>query len=195
LSIFNKLKEKHFVLSSQSPRRQQIFNSLGLDHCIRPIEIDESFSSKLKAGEIPEYLAIQKAIPHQGKLADNEILITADTVVWINNHALNKPANLDEARDMLREISGTKHTVYTAVCLTTNSKQRSFIEGTDVYFHKLDDAEIDYYLSKYAPLDKAGAYGIQEFIGYIGIQKVDGDFYNVVGFPVQRFWKELSHFL
>lgn len=183
------------MLSSQSPRRQQIFNSLGLDHCIRPIEIDESFSSELKAGEIPEYLAIQKAIPHQGKLADNEILITADTVVWINNHALNKPANLDEARDMLREISGTKHTVYTAVCLTTNSKQRSFIEGTDVYFHKLDDAEIDYYLSKYAPLDKAGAYGIQEFIGYIGIQKVDGDFYNVVGFPVQRFWKELSHFL
>ncbi len=195
MSIFDQLKEKHFVLSSQSLRRQQIFNSLGLDHCIRPIEIDESFSSKLKAGEIPEYLALQKAIPHQGKLADNEILITADTIVWINNHALNKPAYLDEARDMLLEISGTKHTVYTAVCLTTNSKQRSFIEGTDVYFHKLDDAEIDYYLSKYAPLDKAGAYGIQEFIGYIGIQKVDGDFYNVVGFPVQRFWKELSYFL
>ena len=195
MNIFEKTQKVHFILSSQSPRRQEIFSSLGLDHSLRPIEIDECFSDRLKAGEIPQYLAIQKARPHEGRISENEVLITADTVVWINDHALNKPADLNEARKMLREISGNKHTVYTAVCLTTTYKQHSFVEGTDVYFHDLNESEIDYYLSNYAPLDKAGAYGIQEFIGYIGIKKVDGDFYNVVGFPVQRFWKELSQFL
>lgn len=192
MSLLEKLRGKTFVLSSQSPRRQQIFESLGLDHTIRAIEIDESFPDDLIAGEIPNYLAIQKAIPHEGQLTANEILVTADTVVWINDHVLNKPETIDEARKMLLEISGTKHSVYTAVCLTTRVSQHSFVEKTDVFFHNLQDDEIDYYLSKYAPLDKAGAYGIQEFIGYIGIERVDGDFYNVVGFPVQRFWRELS---
>lgn len=187
-----KIQQKQFVLASKSPRRQDIFKGLRLSYRIETKDVDESFSDSLKAGDIPLYLSQKKASAFEGTLAENEILVTADTVVWINNRALNKPENLAEAKQMLQEISGATHEVFTAVSLTTAIKQHSFVEGTKVQFHELTEAEIDFYLSQYQPLDKAGAYGIQEFIGYIGIQKIEGDFYNVVGFPVQRFWRELS---
>lgn len=172
-----------------------MFNALGLNHTIRVKEVEESFPEHLKAGEIPSYLAAKKAAAQKELLMENEILITADTVVWINDHVLNKPENIEEAAAMLREISGNVHTVYTAVCLSSRERSHTFVEGTEVHFHPLTEKEIQYYLEHYRPLDKAGAYGIQEFIGYIGIQKVVGDFYNVVGFPVQRFWKELNDFI
>jgi len=191
----NKVSNKRFVLASQSPRRQAMFDSLNLNHIIRPMDVDESFEDSLKAEEIPLYLAKKKAEPQVSLLEANDILVTADTVVWINGHVLNKPADLSEAKRMLSEISNATHHVYTAVCLTTTEKQHLFYDGTEVHFHPLSEHEIDHYLSKYHPLDKAGAYGIQEFIGYIGIKKVVGDFYNVVGFPVQRFWRELNHIL
>lgn len=186
-----KIQSKTFVLASKSPRRQDIFKGLGLNFRIETKDVDESFSEALKAGEIPLFLSKVKAAAFDGSLAENEILVTADTVVWINDHALNKPENLGEAKQMLQEISGATHEVFTAVSLTTATKQHTFVEGTKVQFHELTEAEIDFYLSHYQPLDKAGAYGIQEFIGYIGIQKIEGDFYNVVGFPVQRFWREV----
>lgn len=195
MNIFEKLSQRHFVLSSQSPRRQKIFKSLSLNFTIKPTPIDETFDESLKAENIPLYLSKQKAIPHLEGLKDSDILVTADTIVWINNRALNKPRDKEEAYAMLREISGCEHKVFTAVCLTTTLKQHAFVEGTRVVFNELTDEEIYFYLDRYKPFDKAGSYGIQEFIGYIGIKEIHGDFYNVVGFPVQRFWQELPAIL
>lgn len=195
MEILEKVKDKTFVLASKSPRRQDMFRALGVNFRIETREVDESFSETLQTGDIPLYLSKKKADAFDGDLAENEILVTADTVVWINGHALNKPEDLAEAKAMLQEISNATHKVFTAVTITTSYKQHSFVEGTKVHFHELTDREIDYYLSQYAPLDKAGAYGIQEFIGYIGIKAIEGDFYNVVGFPVQRFWRELNSVL
>lgn len=191
MEILDQLKDKTIVLASKSPRRQDMFRALGVSFRIETREVDESFSEALQAGDIPLYLSKKKADAFDGDLAENEILVTADTVVWINGHALNKPKDLAEAKGMLQEISNAMHEVFTAVTITTAKKQHSFVESTKVYFHEISDREIDYYLAQYAPLDKAGAYGIQEFIGYIGIKAIEGDFYNVVGFPVQRFWREL----
>lgn len=195
MEVLEKALRHSFVLASQSPRRQDMFKSLGLNHVIRTQEVEETFPDHLQAGEIPAFLADKKANAQRGNLAANEVLITADTVVWVNDHVLNKPEDMNDAAAMLREISDNVHTVYTAVCLSDSGRSHTFVEGTEVHFHPLSEKEITYYLEHYRPLDKAGAYGIQEFIGYIGIKKVIGDFYNVVGFPVQRFWRELDDFL
>ncbi|NQV53542.1 MAG: septum formation protein Maf [Flavobacteriales bacterium] len=184
-----------FVLASKSPRRKMLFEGLGFPFEVRTHEVDEAFDEALKGGEIPMYLAEKKAAAFQGDIAGRELIITADTIVWINDRALNKPANRVEAHAMLQEISGATHSVFTGVCLTTAQKQHSFVEETTVTFNPLQESEIEYYLDAYAPFDKAGAYGIQEFIGLIGIQRIDGDFYNVVGFPMQRFWAELKSML
>lgn len=195
MELIDWVHNKQFVLASKSPRRQDIFKSLGLPFRIETREVNEDFSEELTGGEIPAYLSQKKATAFDGSLAENELLITADTVVWINDHALNKPEDLAHAKEMLMEISGNTHHVFTAVSITSNQKQHTFYEGTKVHFQNLTEAEIDYYLAKHKTLDKAGAYGIQEFIGYIGIQRIEGDFYNVVGFPVQRFWQELKIFM
>lgn len=191
MQFFPAFSAYKFVLASQSPRRQEIFKSLGLNYIIRTKDVEEDFSSLLVGAEIPMYLAKKKADAQRHDLVENEILVTADTIVWINDHVLNKPVNLAEAKAMLEEISGQQHTVITAVCLTSVDRQIVFAEETRVDFHPLKSSEIDHYLEHYHPLDKAGAYGIQEFIGYVGIKSIQGDFYNVVGFPVQRFWREL----
>lgn len=195
METLEKARQYNFILASKSPRRQEMFRALGLNYTIQVEEVDESFPMALEGAEIPFYLAEKKARAFSHRLNDSDILITADTVVWINDHVLNKPASLEEAADMLKEISGDAHSVFTAVCLMAGSRMHTFVEETRVYFHPLTEAEINYYLQHYRPLDKAGAYGIQEFIGYIGIREVHGDFYNVVGFPVQRFWRELHTFL
>jgi len=192
MQFFPSFSAYKFVLASQSPRRQEIFKSLGLNYVIRTKDVEEDFSAQLVGAEIPMYLAQKKADAQRYDLIENEILVTADTVVWINEHVLNKPLSLTEAKAMLEELSGKQHTVITAVCLTTADRQFVFAEETHVEFHPLKSSEIDYYLNLYHPLDKAGAYGIQEFIGYVGIKSIQGDFYNVVGFPVQRFWRELG---
>lgn len=195
MELIERIRDFKFILASGSPRRKMILESLGLNLELRPKDVDESFPDTLKSHEIPEFLAAKKASEQIDSLNQNEILITADTVVWINDHVLNKPQDLKEAESMLKEISNSKHMVYTAVCLATNNKSIVFSEETEVTFHPLTAKEIEFYLNQYSPLDKAGAYGIQEFIGYIGIKKIKGDFYNVVGFPVQRFWKELEAFM
>lgn len=195
MELIEKIKSYQIVLASQSPRRQDIFRGLNLNYTIRIREVDESFPSELKAGEIARFLAEKKSIAQRLALDPKEILVTADTIVWIKGQVLNKPLSADEARSMLQLISGNTHRVFTGVCLATTDKSISFVEETEVTFHALTEKEIDFYLEHYKPLDKAGAYGIQEFIGYIGIKKISGDFYNVVGFPVQRFWKELDRII
>ncbi len=181
--------KSRILLASQSPRRQQLLKDSGFDLEIVRIEVEEDFDPALKAQEIPLYLAEKKNKASAMSLKENEILVTADTVVWLNNKVLNKPANLGEAADMLAMLSGQVHTVYTGVCARSNKKTLLFYEASEVHFHELTPEMIDYYLSKYQPLDKAGAYGIQEFIGYVGIV---GCYYNVMGFPVSRFVREIE---
>ena len=194
-SLLDALKDIRLVLASGSPRRKMLFEGLGLPFEIRTKPIDEDFPDTLAGGEIPIYLAEAKAQALQSELKQDELMITADTIVWINGRALNKPADRAEAKAMLSEISGATHSVFTGVCLTKGDKSHSFAEETRVLFNELTEREIDHYLDQYAPMDKAGAYGIQEFIGLIGIKRIEGDFYNVVGFPMQRFWQELKTML
>lgn len=190
--MLSKLSQYHIILASQSPRRKMLFEDLGFPFEVRSIDVDESFPDHLQGGEIPAYLAEKKAAAVRESLQEQDILVTADTVVWINGHALNKPANSAEAEAMLMEIAGTTHSVFTGVCISTKTKQHTFFEETKVHFNPLTKAEIRHYLERYQPFDKAGAYGIQEFIGLIGIKAIEGDFYNVVGFPMQSFWKALQ---
>jgi septum formation protein len=180
------------LLASKSPRRRQLLADSGFNLAFVDIDVEEDFSEQLKAQAIPEYLALKKSRAYDQALAANELLVTADTVVWINDHVLNKPNSIAEAKSMLQELSGSKHTVYTAVCVKSSSKEIVFSEASEVHFNPLSESMIDYYLDTYSPLDKAGAYGIQEFIGYVGIKKIEGCYYNVMGFPVSRFISELN---
>jgi septum formation protein len=181
------------LLASKSPRRRQLLVDSGFKVDFVDIDVEEDFNEQLKAQAIPEFLAVKKSRAFDQTLKANELLVTADTVVWINDHVLNKPNTITEAKAMLMELSASKHTVYTAVCVRTESKEIIFSEASDVHFNALSESMIDYYLDTYSPLDKAGAYGIQEFIGYVGIKKIEGCYYNVMGFPVSRFISELSH--
>ena len=160
-------------------------------------ETDEQYPPALQREEIPLFLARLKADAFLRAVAipDHSIVITADTIVWLNNMALEKPAGRQEAMDMLEMLSGNTHRVYTAVCLTTNHKQHSFFAETKVFFRKLTGSEITYYIDHYQPYDKAGAYGIQEWIGYVGIEKIEGCYYNVVGLPIEQLYRELCGFM
>lgn len=182
------------LLASQSPRRQQLIADSGFDMQVIKIDVEEDFNSDLKASEIPEYLAKKKSLAYTDFIPDNSLVVTADTIVWLGDKVLNKPKDIQEAKEMLQMISGNMHTVYTGVCIMSNKKSHVFSEATEVYFNHLNDETIDFYLSQYKPLDKAGAYGIQEFIGYVGIRKIVGCYYNVMGFPVSRFIEEISGF-
>jgi len=184
--------QQKILLASQSPRRQQLLRDSGFDMDIVRLDVEEDFHPSLIAEQIPMYLAEKKNKAYTEELKPNELLVTADTVVWLNDHVLNKPADLDEAFKMLKQLSGHKHTVYTGVCVRSVEKQITFYEASDVFFNPLSDDMIQYYLDMHQPLDKAGAYGIQEFIGYVGIRKIDGCYYNVMGFPVSRFIHELK---
>jgi len=157
-----KLNQFHFVLASKSPRRQFLLGELGIEFVVDTKEVDESFPEHLQREDIPLYLCRKKADAFEGKLDEKTILITADTIVWINNHVLNKPLDAEDARLMLRELSGNRHEVYTGVCLKSKKKEIVFCVKTDVYFKELSEAEIDFYVSTYQPFDKAGAYGAQE---------------------------------
>jgi len=182
------------ILGSASPRRQELLKSLGFDFLNKPINANEDFPSDLKAQEIPIYLAEKKADAFPDELKENEILITADTIVWCEGKVLNKPLNFVEGKKMLESLSGKMHEVFTAVCLKGANKQTTFYDASKVYFKKLKTEEIEYYLTNYSPYDKAGGYGVQDWIGYIGIDKIDGSFYNVMGLPVKELYEELIKF-
>lgn len=183
------------ILASQSPRRRELLAGLGIPFEVRVIEdIDEHFPEQLPASETALYIAKRKAEAYRGQMADDELIITADTVVIVGDEILGKPADEADALRMLRLLSGRTHQVTTGVCLMTTKMQRSFDVTTDVTFKTLTDEEIMYYVNRYKPFDKAGAYGIQEWIGYIGVTGLHGSYYNVMGLPVQRIYTELQAF-
>ncbi len=182
------------ILGSNSPRRQELLKSLGFTFSIKPINADESFPPNLKAEEIPLYLAEKKANDYSEILKEKEILITSDTIVWCEGKVLNKPADFKEGKEILEWLSGKMHEVFTAVCLKSANKQSLFFDASKVYFKKLRDEEIEYYLNNFSPYDKAGGYGVQDWIGYIGIEKIEGSFYNVMGLPVKKLYEELIKF-
>ncbi|MBN2667829.1 MAG: septum formation protein Maf [Bacteroidales bacterium] len=189
------LKNYKLILASQSPRRHELMKVLGWEFEIKMANVEENFPPNYTKEDIPLYLARLKADALVDQLKENEILITADTIVWFKNRALNKPLNDEDAVQMLTALSGNTHQVYTAVQLTHVAKRFSFYAETNVTFDRLKQEEIRHYVDAYKPLDKAGAYGIQEWIGYIGIESIEGSFYNVMGLPIQMLYKELQSFV
>ena len=187
----NLLKNRHLILASGSPRRKSFLQDLGLKFEIRIKEVIETYPIHLKGKEISEYLAKLKAAPFLEEIAENDILITADTIVWLEGKALGKPKNKEEASEMLRSLSNKSHEVISSMALTTIHKQVILSEKTTVRFKELTDQEIHYYIENFKPFDKAGAYGIQEWLGFIGIERIEGSYFNVVGFPVQKFYEAL----
>jgi len=186
------LKDYHIILASGSPRRQLFFKELGLNFEIRLKPVVEEYPSRLRHFEISDYLAQLKALPFKEELNDKEILITSDTIVWHNNKALGKPLDEAEAFNMLKSISNTTHEVITSVCFTTKTMQKTLSDVTKVTFKNLTDQEINYYIKACKPFDKAGAYGIQEWIGQIGVTKIGGSYFNVMGLPVHLVYKVLT---
>ena len=188
-------KDYHIILASNSPRRKELLRGLDIafDVRVQP-DIAEDYPADTAPADVAAYISHEKANAYKDTIAENELVITADTVVIVGNEILGKPHDDAEAKDMLHKISGRKHQVVTGVCLTTTEKQRCFSVSTDVTFKNLKEEEIDYYIETYSPLDKAGAYGIQEWIGYIGVTALEGSYFNVMGLPVQRIWEELNRF-
>ena len=184
----------NIILGSSSPRRNELLKSLGFDFVINPSNADEDYPLNLKGHEIPVFLAKKKASSFNGVLTETDLLITADTIVWCEGEIFNKPINFEAGKLMLQTLSGKMHEVFTAVCLKSANKQIIFYDATKVYFKKFTNEEIEYYLNKYKPYDKAGSYGVQEWIGYIGIEKIEGSFYNVMGLPVKKLHEELMKF-
>lgn len=188
------------ILASNSPRRKELLGGLDVEFRTWVIpDIDESYPDTMPADETAEYIAQKKAAPYFneeniGKLNDDDIVLTADTVVILDGEVLGKPKDEEEARMMLRKLAGCTHHVITGVCLTSKTKQRHFSVRTDVTFAMLTDDQIDYYVTTYRPLDKAGAYGVQEWIGYVGVTNLNGSYFNVMGLPVQRIFTELGGF-
>lgn len=189
------LNRFRFILGSKSPRRQYLLRELGLKFHVLTRHIEETYPPDLIREEIPLYLCERKAQAFNDVLTDdNTVLITADTIVWVDNMNVGKPADENEAVAILKQLSGKKHEVLTGVCLRSRSESHSFYVCSEVYFSPLRESEIVYYIRNFKPYDKAGAYGIQEWIGYIGIEKINGSFYNVMGLPVQRLYNELLVF-
>jgi len=189
----NKLQKYKLILASGSPRRQQFFKDLDLDFEIRLKEIKEIYPPELKAEEITNYLAELKASAFEGELKANEILITSDTIVWYKNKALGKPKDALDAFDILKSLSNATHEVITSVCFKTNAETTLLYEVTKVTFNELSDEAIQYYIENYKPFDKAGAYGIQEWIGFVGVSKIEGSYANVMGMPTDKVYEYLSN--
>lgn len=191
--MFENLKKYRVVLASNSPRRRELLAGLGIDFEVRVLpNIKESYPDTLPAREIAEYIAVEKADAYRETMAADELIITADTVVIVENEVLGKPVDAADAARMLRLLGGKKHQVTTGVCLMTATEKRHFSVTTDVTFRQLTDEEIGYYIDTYRPFDKAGAYGIQEWIGYVGVTALNGSYFNVMGLPVQRIYMEMT---
>tara|TARA_R110002072_G_scaffold25232_5_gene84709 strand:- start:124 stop:702 length:579 start_codon:yes stop_codon:yes gene_type:complete len=185
-----KLKDYNIILASKSPRRQQFFKDLNLDFTIQLKEVEEIYPKELKGVEITEFLADLKSKAFTS-LTDKDLVITSDTIVWLENKALGKPKNEADAFKMLQNLSGKKHEVITSISIKNNNFQKIISDVTSVYFKDISSNEINYYIKNYKPFDKAGAYGIQEWIGFIGIDKIEGSYFNVVGLPVHKLYKTL----
>lgn len=190
--ILSHLATKKVILASKSPRRQELLKGLGITFEVRTKEVDESYSSTIKNEKVAEYLAQKKSAAF--KLNTNEILLTADTIVVLGNNILNKPKDFSEAEEMLTLLSGKTHQVITGVCIKSLEKEAVFSSSTKVQFKPLSITEIKHYINSCQPFDKAGAYGIQEWIGYIGIEKLEGCYYNVMGLPLSDLYQELQGF-
>ncbi|MDR1631278.1 MAG: Maf-like protein [Dysgonamonadaceae bacterium] len=183
------------ILASNSPRRKELMSGLDIPFEIKTLpDIEESYPDALQKEEIPLYLAKLKADAYQALMQDDTLLITADTIVWLDGKVYGKPESEAEAKSMLQALSGRTHEVFTGVCLTSKQKQKSFFAVSKVGFAVLSEDEIDYYVSKYRPFDKAGAYGVQEWIGYVGVEHLEGSFYNVMGLPVRMLYRALKDF-
>jgi len=189
--ILEKFKNKNIIVASGSPRRKELFKELGLKFSIQVKKIKEDYPPNLKEQGITNYLAELKASAFASDLSENDIVITADTIVWHHNRPIEKPSNTEEAIKMLHGLSGDSHKVITSVCIKTLNFHKTFFDVTTVYFKQLTAAEIHYYVENYHPFDKAGAYGIQEWIGFIGVTKVEGSYFNVMGLPVHKLYEEL----
>lgn len=199
----------NIILGSQSPRRRELMAGLDIPFSCVTIDADESYPADLQAGDIPLYISRAKARAYASELRENDLLITSDTIVWLNGEMLGKPQDEADAKAMLARLSGQTHEVYTAVCFTwldptpaegaqphdvtqpAQSAHHSFVDCTKVTFKTLSEEEIDYYVNRYRPLDKAGAYGVQEWIGYVGVTKMEGSYFNVMGFPISRVYETL----
>lgn len=190
--MLDNLKKYKVILASNSPRRKELLAGLGVDYGVRTLpDVDESYPDTLQGADIPLYIAKEKADAYRNMLQPGELMITADTIVWLDGRVLGKPKDREDALCMLRDMSGRTHEVFTGVCITTTEWQRSFAAQTEVRFAELSEEEITYYVDKFQPMDKAGAYGVQEWIGFIGVENISGSYYNIMGLPVQRLYKEL----
>lgn len=191
--MLENLKKYKVKLASNSPRRRELLSGLGIDYEVKVLPgIDETYPATLGGEEIPVYIAREKADAYRKDMAPDELIITADTIVYIDGEVLGKPEDEEDACRMLQKLSGRTHRVITGVCLTTAAFQKTFASVTEVTFAELSEEEIRYYVTNYRPFDKAGAYGVQEWIGYVAVTGIRGSFYNVMGLPVQRLYQELS---
>ena len=194
--MLNHTEPLHIILGSQSPRRRELMAGLDIPFSCVTIDADESYPAELKAGDIPMYISRAKARAYVSELQDNDFLITSDTIVWLNGEMLGKPQDEEEAKAMLARLSGQTHEVYTAVCFADrNGELETWVDCTKVTFNTLSEEDIDYYVSKYRPLDKAGAYGVQEWIGYVGVTRMEGSYFNVMGFPICHVYERLKKYL
>ena len=194
--MLNYTEPLHIILGSQSPRRRELMAGLDIPFSCVTIDADESYPAELKGGDIPMYISRAKARAYVSELQDNDLLITSDTIVWLNGEMLGKPQDEAEAKAMLARLSGQTHEVYTAVCFADkNGELETWVDCTKVTFNNLSEKDIDYYVSKYRPLDKAGAYGVQEWIGYVGVTRMEGSYFNVMGFPICHVYERLKKYL
>lgn len=190
--MLDNLEKYKVILASGSPRRRELMAGLGVNYEVRILpDVDESYPDTLQGEEIPLYIAKEKADAYIPMMQPNELIITADTIVWLDGKVLGKPRDREDALQMLRTMSGRTHEVFTGVCITTTDWQRSFTAQTEVRFATLSEEEIAYYVDNFQPMDKAGAYGVQEWIGFIGVENISGSYYNIMGLPVQKLYREL----
>ena len=190
--MLDNLEKYKVILASGSPRRRELMAGLGVNYEVRILpDVDESYPDTLQGEEIPLYIAKEKADAYIPMMQPDELIITADTIVWLDGEVLGKPRDREDALQMLRTMSGRTHEVFTGVCITTTDWQRSFTAQTEVRFATLSEDEIIYYVDNFKPMDKAGAYGVQEWIGFIGVENISGSYHNIMGLPVQKLYREL----
>ncbi len=190
--MLSHLKNYNIILASQSPRRQELLSGLNIPFEVKVIDVEETYPRELVGVDIPMFLAEKKANAYAGIMDEKSLLITADTIVWHEGKVYNKPKDRAEATTMLKALSGKTHQVITGVCICTTNKRKVFHVMSEVRFARLSPQEISYYLENYEPYDKAGAYGVQEWIGYIGVEFIEGSYFNVMGLPIQRLYNELK---
>jgi septum formation protein len=191
--MLENLNKYKIILASNSPRRKELLSGLGVDYEVKTLpDVDESYPDGLSGEELAKHIARGKAEAYRSLIQADELVITADTIVWLDGTVMGKPKDEEEAKDMLMRLSGKTHQVITGVCLTTASTQKTFATVTDVTFATLTDEEVDYYVTRYQPMDKAGSYGVQEWIGFVGVENLSGSYFNVMGLPIQRLYTELK---